>query len=75
MKITDRISKIEGISHCIFNFEECKLSIFLEEPKNHEHIKAMVIKTISDLQLQDSVKNFDFFDFSKDDQEHTQGEG
>ena len=59
MKITERIKMIRGVTACRYDFDDYKLIVTVAESQ----LKAVKIKvwaTITDLQLQDSVKVVDF---------------
>lgn len=63
VKITDRIKRFDGVANAVYDFDNYKLIVtFLPytPPHQREEIKFRVVKLIGELQLQDSIKNYEF---------------
>lgn len=61
MKITDRINEIDGVNNSQYNFDYCKLIVWINKDcPNTEGVKLKVVKMVADLQMQNSIKFFDF---------------
>lgn len=64
VKITDRLEKIRGVEKCRFNFKDKRITCILKK-RDKESAKIKIVKTIADLQLQNSITNFKFIESKK----------